>query len=415
VTKGFYPKAIVKNIAPGSNDPAIKPRVAILHVAISEGESLFGWFNGPSGGVESHFYIRRDGTVEQYRSIYFQADANFDANDFAVSIETQGMGPGRWTRAQVRAIKALLLWLHNEADIPLHRCKVWDGAGVGYHSSFAQWNHAGKPCPGADRIKQFNGELTRWMRLRRALEAGSIFKPKHRIVSANLHVNNPDPIAAANQIVAKVKARFSWVPDVIAFQETQRDSTLSALNRVEGYSLFAARDKGEAGRELGVLLHDTLKCLGVEFTKAADGVKGGDPVFDHPRGIFVVKYLKRRRKVAVVNTHMGVFGEDRTANGSVPGEAAQQHAVHARRLLNKVRELEAAGFLVFVTADANSTGEWDESLPAVLEDGGLRLSQNRIDLVASDPKRVRAPEVLVIPKTAIASDHAVVAISCQEK
>ena len=61
--KGFYPKAIVKNIPPGSNDPSITPVGGVLHVRDGLGESLFPYFNGPSGGIESHFYIRFDGQL----------------------------------------------------------------------------------------------------------------------------------------------------------------------------------------------------------------------------------------------------------------------------------------------------------------------------------------------------------------
>lgn len=164
--RGFYPSAVIKNIPPGVNDPSITPRLAILHVAVSEADSLFDFFNGPSGGVESHFYIRRSGLVEQYRTIYIQADANLDANNFAVSVETQGMGPGVWTQAQLDAIKKLLRWLHREAGIPLTKCATWDGSGVGYHTLFgapSHWTPVAKSCPGPDRIVQFNTILVPWM------------------------------------------------------------------------------------------------------------------------------------------------------------------------------------------------------------------------------------------------------------
>jgi N-acetyl-anhydromuramyl-L-alanine amidase AmpD len=166
--RGFAPFALNKNIPPGDNDPSIKPRVAILHVRDGIGPSLEDFFRNRSGGIESHFYIRFDGTVEQYRSIYFQADANLDANDFAVSIETEGLGPGRWTPAQLAAIKRLLIWLHGEAGIPLRKVQTWNGSGVGYHTLFgapSHWTPVAKSCPGALRKAQFEGELVPWMRI----------------------------------------------------------------------------------------------------------------------------------------------------------------------------------------------------------------------------------------------------------
>ena len=165
----LYGPAVKKLIPPGPNDPRITPRVAILHVDAGNTDSLYGWFNGPSGGVESHFHIKKSGVVEQYRDTAWQADANTDANDFAISIETQGYGEGEWTPAQLTAIKALLLWCHETHGIPLVKCKTWDGSGVGYHTLFRGdddtfgWDKRGASCPGPDRIKQFDNELVPWM------------------------------------------------------------------------------------------------------------------------------------------------------------------------------------------------------------------------------------------------------------
>ena len=90
------PFAVKRLIAPGSSDPRIEPRVAILHVDAGNASSLYDYFKNRSGGIESHFHIRKDGVIEQYRDTAFQADANLHANDFAVSIETQGFGEGEW-------------------------------------------------------------------------------------------------------------------------------------------------------------------------------------------------------------------------------------------------------------------------------------------------------------------------------
>ncbi len=81
------PFAVKKLIPPGANDPRIKATQVILHVAVSEGESLYDFFAHRSGGIESHFYVRRDGTIEQYRDTAFEADANYTANSRAISIE----------------------------------------------------------------------------------------------------------------------------------------------------------------------------------------------------------------------------------------------------------------------------------------------------------------------------------------
>jgi hypothetical protein len=169
VTKGIYPGAKQLIIPPGSNDPQITPRIAILHVDAGNAASLYSYFRDRSGGIESHFHVRKDGLVEQYRNIFWQADANLDANDFAVSIETQGYGAGEWNSLQIAAIKKLLLWLHSEAGIALRRCGSWNGIGVGYHTMWgspSHWTPVAKSCPGPDRIKQFESVIVPWFTAR---------------------------------------------------------------------------------------------------------------------------------------------------------------------------------------------------------------------------------------------------------
>lgn len=173
--RGFMPGAIDKEIKPGPNDPAITPVGGVLHVAVSEADSLHDYFDGPSGGIESHFYVRYDGTIEQYRSIYREADANYKGNSFIrggkrcglLSIENEGWGTGRWTAEQIASMKKIMLWANAEADVPIQVIKTWDGDGWGYHTMFGApgpWTPAkGKTCPGLERIGQFKTVWTPWL------------------------------------------------------------------------------------------------------------------------------------------------------------------------------------------------------------------------------------------------------------
>lgn len=153
-------------ISPGSNDPRINARMAILHVDAGNNSSLHGYFNGPSGGIESHFFVKKNGKIEQYRDTNYQADANLNANGFAVSIETQGYGGGKWTRRQLKSIKRLLVWLNDAEGIPLHEATGPYGSGVGYHVQFGApgaWTPVAKSCPGPKRIKQYENDIVPWM------------------------------------------------------------------------------------------------------------------------------------------------------------------------------------------------------------------------------------------------------------
>jgi hypothetical protein len=160
------PFATRKLIPPGENDPRIEARIAILHVDGGDAESLHDYFAERSGGIESHFFVRKDGIVEQYRDTDFEADANYRANGFAVSIETQGLASGAWTRNQVRSIKRLLRWLSRTHGIPLRKVSSSTGSGVGYHVQFGApgpWTPSAKSCPGPERIAQFEKVLVPWM------------------------------------------------------------------------------------------------------------------------------------------------------------------------------------------------------------------------------------------------------------
>lgn len=169
---------------PSKTDPKIVPIGVILHVDGGNARSLYHWFNGPSGGIESHFHVDRDGHVEQYRDTEQEADANYKGNSFIldvdlpemgirkgtrvgfISVETQGYASGEWTGAQLDAIKRVLTFAHDEHRIPLKVTPAWNRPGVGYHVMWGApgaWTNVSKTCPGPDRIKQFNEIIVPWM------------------------------------------------------------------------------------------------------------------------------------------------------------------------------------------------------------------------------------------------------------
>jgi len=110
-----YPAAIWKPIdeqyLPGTRMVAFN-RVN-LHVAVSEAASLLGYFNTP-GKPSSHFYVRKDGTVEQYVDTDYRAEADYEGNDTTISVETQGGVTDAqnepWTSEQLTALAHLYAW-----------------------------------------------------------------------------------------------------------------------------------------------------------------------------------------------------------------------------------------------------------------------------------------------------------------
>ena len=171
----IFPKAKYRPVSGLEKDPPIKAIGVILHVTGDTAGSPYNYFNGPSGGIESHFFISTEGEVEQYRDTDREADANYHGNSFIrngdrlgfLSIETEGEAPGFWNNLQLTRIKELLLWLNKAEGIPLVECPAWDKPGIGYHimwGSPGEWTPKAKSCPGPNRIKQFKEVIVPWLK-----------------------------------------------------------------------------------------------------------------------------------------------------------------------------------------------------------------------------------------------------------
>lgn len=169
---GALRKPLVRNY---TNARRSSTDAVVLHVAVSESATLSGWFNNPRAGASSHFYVRRDGTVEQYLPIDKISWAGVRSDQRAISIETQGMGTGEWTAAQLQAMADIIAFCRVKYPaIPVQEMKSSKRSekGIGYHrlgvpGSRVQkaigrsltggelWSGAvGKICPGFERIKQ---------------------------------------------------------------------------------------------------------------------------------------------------------------------------------------------------------------------------------------------------------------------
>ena len=131
-------------------DPRRGPDTIILHTN-GGGSALYGWFSRPGNTICSHFQVFADGRIEQYVDTRFQAYAQWDANPFGISVETEDDGnPATpWTAAQVAAIQKIIRW----AGVPALVAPA-GGGGVGWHKQYTAWNQSGHDCPGDVRIAQ---------------------------------------------------------------------------------------------------------------------------------------------------------------------------------------------------------------------------------------------------------------------
>lgn len=175
----LYPRAVWREVTDESRDPSIIPVGCVLHVSGGEATSLFGYFDGPSGGIESHLHIARapkpsGGGIEQYRDLDNEADANYLGNSWVGgdgrrygfhSVETQGVAAGPWNPYQFEEVAQFLAWDSQRYGYPLMLCTNPKGPGVGWHVMWGApgaWTPAvGKVCPGPDRIKQVPAVIER--------------------------------------------------------------------------------------------------------------------------------------------------------------------------------------------------------------------------------------------------------------
>jgi len=142
----------------------IVPTTVICHRAVSSAKDLYGYWNSPGVALESHFYISEDGTIYQYMDTTIRADANVDANAFAVSIETWDGGntpdSQGWNAIQVLRLKQLIKWICDTHGIKKGPALTWNGGGIGGHNWFPYpWADGPRGCPGTARNAQLRNDI----------------------------------------------------------------------------------------------------------------------------------------------------------------------------------------------------------------------------------------------------------------
>src|SRR5215216_2008661 len=169
-------------------EPAISPRTHIHHSIVGSGAGAWGYFAN-STSLESTNIVLKSGMLWQCMSRQEQADANYRANDFAISTETEDNGNPNtdpWTPAQLNTLVWVTLQDIKDFGIPRRECPDWESGGVGYHSMWgapSQWTPAsGKTCPGTIRIRQWHDTVL--PRVLRTLEEDLIMADAQDILAA---------------------------------------------------------------------------------------------------------------------------------------------------------------------------------------------------------------------------------------
>lgn len=106
----------------------MKPRRFVVHTAVSNATPSMHSFFNVAGRATPHFYVGRDGSVEQYIDTDFRGSANLDGNVDCIGVETwdgfpaswNGHDPGpRFTDAQAESLARLMAWVNRRHEIPL--------------------------------------------------------------------------------------------------------------------------------------------------------------------------------------------------------------------------------------------------------------------------------------------------------
>lgn len=148
----IYPGAKKRLIPKWNKVKIARWRRMNLHVAVSEASSLYGMFSR-SNSACSHFYVAKDGTVEQYIDTAYRSASDMNGNDSTISVETQGgvKNPDGepWTKAQVEALTKLWKWARDTHDIKNQVARNTqtneNSAGLSWHRLGVEGNFAGRP------------------------------------------------------------------------------------------------------------------------------------------------------------------------------------------------------------------------------------------------------------------------------
>jgi len=265
----WYPGAIRKEITK-FRTPLRRRRGVCLHVAVSEGSSLYGYFSGAK--VCSHFYVRKDGTVEQYVSTAYQAPANYQGNSSLISVETQGgvrnANSEPWTSAQIEALAQIAAWASKTHGIPLIAMPNSrpESVGVGYHRQGVDpyrvdggelWSTAfGKICPGAGKVAQIPQVITR----ARAILAGDGELPD---------TGTPEELFTVSQYEEIVKrldyieAQNKSIAGEVAYVQEQGRTIAEKVDGV--VDKLKLSWLGRTGPSVAVAIQDTYKILTKQF------------------------------------------------------------------------------------------------------------------------------------------------------
>jgi hypothetical protein len=161
-----------------TSQPKIDPRTLVFHTAVGTLRGVENYFRTGTT-IESHVMVggpwdgaALDGAIWQWMDLGRQADANRQANSFAISAETSDNAPqsaddlAPWSPKQLASLVRFGNWCADRFNIPRRQCPTPTSGGFGWHAMWSgtgfmlsdgtsPWTPSrGKVCPGSRRIHQ---------------------------------------------------------------------------------------------------------------------------------------------------------------------------------------------------------------------------------------------------------------------
>jgi hypothetical protein len=176
------PGAEWRPIRPGNYTPdgQVEVRGVVVHIMAGTLRGTESWFNNPTADASSHFGTGRLGALWQWVDTKDRAWAQGDGNRSWISVENEGFGGDKLTKAQLHANARVLAWAHQTyGDVPLVVTTDPRGRGLGHHGMGGRaWgNHTA--CPGTPIVAQ-KAEI---VRLAKLIVAGATLVVEEDIVA----------------------------------------------------------------------------------------------------------------------------------------------------------------------------------------------------------------------------------------
>lgn len=218
--------------------PTIRPRMLLVHTNAASGpgtkDSAYNWAMAAHDNTKPHYQVDRDGSAYKFLPSDRRGIANYQADAFALSIETAdlGYGPDRpggnvgFTTDQGETVAQIIAYESELWDFPIEYPAYWNGEGVGCHTEpfgYPWWTkYTGKTCPG----EQKKLDMVAWIMPRaREIRYGTTPTP----------IPQPQPEEDMASLFIGVEGspgQYLWTPGAkpIPFTDPrQRDLLLAAL------------------------------------------------------------------------------------------------------------------------------------------------------------------------------------------